>query len=385
LLSPFGVAVDASGNVYIADTFNNRIRLVTKSTGIITTVAGDGKPSYGGDDGKAISARLNLPFGVAIDVSGNVYIADGSNNRIRLVTKSTGFITTVAGVGTRGYAGDEGQAISARLGSPTGVAIDASGNIYIADALNNVIRLVTKSTGIITTVAGNGTEAYGGDGGPAISAQLKFPKGVAIDTSGNIYIADTVNHRIRLVTKSTGIITTVAGDGTPSYGGDEGQAISAQLNQPYGVTVDASGNVYIADNSNNVIRLVTKSTGFITTVAGTGAFGYAGNGGLATSAELWTPRGVALDSSGLLYIADTVNHRIRTVGPPQESSAPTAPPSSSRPTAWPTASPVSCRTVSPTKSCKSISPTAWLSKMPLTVKPSKRPVKCKTSKPTRCL
>jgi sugar lactone lactonase YvrE len=186
LLSPFGVAVDASGNVYIVDTFNNRIRLVTKSTGIITTVAGDGKPSYGGDDGKAISARLNFPFGVAIDVSGNVYIADGSNDRIRLVTKSTGIITTVAGVGTRGYAGDEGQAISARLGSPTGVAIDASGNIYIAD---------------------------------------------------------TVNHRIRLVTKSTGIITTVAGDGTPSYGGDEGPAISAQLNQPYGVTVDASGNV----------------------------------------------------------------------------------------------------------------------------------------------
>ena len=210
LRSPCGVAVDASGNINIADTYNNRIRMVTKSTGIITTVAGNGNYGYSGDGGLATSASLRRLYSAVVDASGNIYIADTFNNRIRKVTKSTGIITTVAGNGNYGYSGDGGLATSARLYNPYGAAADVSGNIYIADTYNNRIRMVTTSTGIITTVAGNGTYGYSGDGGLATSARLRYPSGVAFDASGNVYIADTYNGRIRLLTKSTGIITTVA-------------------------------------------------------------------------------------------------------------------------------------------------------------------------------
>jgi trimeric autotransporter adhesin len=312
-ISPNGVAVDASGNIYITDSGNYRIRLVTKSTGIITTVAGTGSFGDSGEGGLATSAALSRPYGVAVDASGNMYIADSGNERIRLVTKSTGIITTVAGDVTYGYSGDGGLATSAALYYPSGVAVDASGNMYIADTDNKRIRLVTKSTGIITTVAGNGTRGYSGDGGLATSATLDDPSGVAVDASGNMYIADTDNKRIRLVTKSTGIITTVAGNGTRGYGGDGGLATSVALRRPSGVAVDASGNIYIADDENLRIRLVTKSTGIITTVAGTGSYGYSGDGGLATSATFISPNGVAVDASGNIYIADTYNYRIRLV------------------------------------------------------------------------
>jgi trimeric autotransporter adhesin len=315
LLNPSDIAVDASGNIYIADTSNSRIRLVTKSTGIITTVAGDGTIGYTGDGGLATSAGLYNPNGIAVDASGNIYIADTSNSRIRLVTKSTGIITTVAGDGTIEYKGDGGLATSAGLYTPNDVAVDASGNIYIADSGNHRVRLVTKSTGIITTVAGDGIAGYKGDGGLATSAGLYSPYGVAVDASGNIYIVDTSNHRIRLVTKSTGIITTVVGDGTVGYEGDGGLATSAGVYYPYGVALDASGNIYISDNGNYRLRLVTKSTGIITTVAGDGTGGYNGDGGLATSASLYYPYGVALDVSGNIYIVDTGNFRVRLVSP----------------------------------------------------------------------
>jgi trimeric autotransporter adhesin len=311
LTYPLGVAIDASGNIYIADTYNNRIRMVTKSTGIISTVAGTGSSSYRGDGGLATSAELSSPRGVAIDASGNIYIADIGNNRIRMVTKSTGIISTVAGTGSSGYRGDGGLARLALLNSPRGVAIDASGNIYIADTDNRCIRMVTKSTGIISTVAGTGSSSYSGDGGLATSAKLYYPYGVAIDASGNIYIADAGNNRIRMVTKSTGIISTVAGTGSSGYSGDGGLAISAQLYDPSGVAFDASGNIYIADTINHCIRMVTKSTGIISTVAGTGSYGYSGDGGLATSTALRSPEGVAIDASGNIYIADTKNQRIR--------------------------------------------------------------------------
>jgi trimeric autotransporter adhesin len=313
LFFPHGVGLDTSGNIYIADTYNHRIRLVTKSTGIITTVAGNGTQGYDGDGGLATSASLFLPGGVAVDTSGNIYIADYGNHRIRLVTKSTGVITTVAGNGTKISTGDGGQATSAGLFYPYQLAVDASGNVYIADSYNNRVRMVTKSTGVITTVAGDGTSGHKGDGGLATSASLYQTQGVAVDASGNIYIADS--YHIRMVTKSTGIITTVAGDGTEGYKGDGGLATSASLFNPAGIALDASGNIYIADTDNDRIRLVTKSTGIITTVAGNGTQGYDGDGGLATSAYIHDPFGVAVDASGNIYIVTIQNHRIRHVNP----------------------------------------------------------------------
>jgi trimeric autotransporter adhesin len=311
LCEPYGVAVDASGNIYIADTWNGRIRMVTKTTGIITTVAGTGMSAYSGDGGLATSATMRYLRGVAVDASGNIYIADSWSHCIRLVTKTTGIITTVAGNGTYGDSGDGGLATSATLKNPSGVSVDASGNMYIAHS--NRIRMVTKTTGIITTVAGDGTYGYSGDGGLATSATLKNPYGVAVDASGNIYIADLGSNRIRLVTKTTGIITTVAGDGTRGYSGDGGLATSATLENPYAVAVDASGNIYIADSGSNRIRMVTKTTGIITTVAGDGTYGYSGDGGLATSATMRKPRSVAVDASGNIFFADNYNHRIRLV------------------------------------------------------------------------
>ncbi len=311
---PEGLAMDTSGNLYIADISNQRIRKVAPG-GTITTVAGGGNSGLG-DGGPATSSEFNDPEGVAVDASGNLYIADTQNNRIRKVTASTGVITTVAGNGTAGYSGDGGPATSAELSYPLGVAVDPSGNLYIADCHNVRIRKVTPS-GTITTVAGGGNSGLG-DSGPATSAELSAPDTVAVDSSGNLYIADLYTSRIRKVTASTGIITTVAGNGQQGYSGDGGPATSAELFQPFGVAVDASGNLYIADFYTNRVRMVTPG-GTITTVAGngygedTGNGGYSGDGGPATTAELWWPFGVAVDSSGNLYIADRGNQRIREV------------------------------------------------------------------------
>jgi RHS repeat-associated protein len=306
---PTGVAVDAPGNLYIADRENNCIRKVDTS-GIITTVAGDGTWGYSGDGGPAEQAKLRSPHGVAVGASGNIYIADSSNNCIRKVDTS-GIITTVAGDGTYGYSGDGGPAAQAKLSSPSGVAVDAPGNLYIADTTNHCIRKVDTS-GIITTVAGDGTRDYSGDGGPAAQAKLDYPWGVAVDASGNIYIADSFNNCIRKVDTS-GIITTVAGDGTWGYSGDGGPAAQAKLRHPWGVAVDASGNIYIADTTNHCIRKVDTS-GIITTVAGDGTWGYSGDGGPAAQANLHHPWGVAVDASGNIYIADHDYHRVRKVG-----------------------------------------------------------------------
>jgi len=307
LSSPYGVAVDSAGNIYIADRSNNRIRKVNTS-GIISTVAGNGALGYSGDGGAATAAQLSSPHRVTVDSSGNIYIADTGNYRIRKVNTS-GIISTVAGNGTQGYSGDGGAATAAQINNPYGVAVDSAGNIYIADNGNKRIRKVNTS-GIISTVAGNGTGGYLGDGGVATAAQLNNPYGVTVDNNGNIYIADTSNRRIRKVNTS-GIISTVAGNGTAGYSGDGGAATAAQLNNPYGVTVDNSGNIYIADTSNRRIRKVNTS-GIISTVAGNGTAGYSGDGGAATAASL-TPYGVALDSTGNIYIADGSYHRIRKV------------------------------------------------------------------------
>jgi len=305
LSDPFGGAVDSSGNLYVADYGNARIRKVT-SSGTITTAAGTGTEGYGGDNGAATRAELNYPIGVAVDSAGNLYIADTYNHRIRKV--SNGVITTVAGNGTAGFSGDNGSATSAQLNYPYSVAVDAAGNLYIADYGNNRIREV--SGGVITTVAGNGTQGFSGDSGPAVNAQLSEPVSVAV-RAGNLYIADFGNNRIRSV--SAGLIATAAGNGKLGYSGDGGPATSAELYSPRGVSVDANGNLYIADTYNQRIREVTS--GVIFTIAGDGAAGYGGDGGAATSAELDDPTGIAIGSGAIVYIADLGSSRIRVLNP----------------------------------------------------------------------
>ena len=320
---PDGVSVDISGNVYIADTHNNKIRMVN-STGIITTMAGNGTIGGGGDRGAATSAQLAGPYGISVDISGNVYIADTFNHKIRMVTR-VGIITTFAGTGFAGDSGDGGAAISAQLNGPFGVSVGISGNVYIADSSNSKIRIV-DSTGIIRTFAGTGVGGSSGDGKAATSATLGYPTGVSVDISGNVYIAD--NNKIRMV-NSTGIITTFAGTGAWGWGdGDGGAATSATFGFPSGVAVDISGNVYITDTYSSKIRKV-NSTGIITTIAGTGEYGNSGDGEAATSAQLSWPYGVSVDISGNVYIADTFGNKIRKVVLPQGRviSQPTGQPS----------------------------------------------------------
>ncbi len=308
------VAVDGFGNLYIADMYNNRVRMVNASTGVISTVAGNGTQGYSGDGGAATSAELNWPSAVVLDSSGNLYIADSNNNRIRVVNASTGVISTVAGNGTQGYSGDGGAATSAEFNTPDGLALDSGGNIYIADLFNDCIRMVNASTGVISTVAGNGTPGYSGDGGLATSAEINYPQGVAVDSSGNIYIADYYNDVIRKVTASTGVISTVAGNGTVGFSGDGGAATSAELAYPDGVAVDRAANIYIADAGNSRVRMVNASTGVISTIAGNGTAGYSGDGGAAPSAELNEPAGIAVNSACYLFITDQNNNVIRSLG-----------------------------------------------------------------------
>ncbi|MBO9541711.1 SBBP repeat-containing protein [bacterium] len=317
----YDITADTTGNVYIADSNgSHRIRLVNTS-GIISTIAGNGSPGYSGDGGAATSARINYAGGVAIDSTGNVYIADTDSCRIRKVTKATGVITTLAGITTSSFSGDAGTALTAQLASPQGVAVDSSNNVYIADTSNHRVRMVNTS-GTITTYAGGvynanyvTTSGYAGDGGAASAAQLSSPQGITLDGSGNVYIADSGNHRIRMVTKATGIMTTVAGDGNAAYTGDGLAATATSLKSPRGIAVDSSGNIYIADTGNHRIRKVTKSTGKISTLAGTGGAGYSGDDGPAVSAQLNNPYDVAVDAAGNVFIADTSNSRIRKVTP----------------------------------------------------------------------
>ncbi|MBI3250188.1 MAG: PD40 domain-containing protein [Deltaproteobacteria bacterium] len=306
-LKPYATAVDSAGNLFISDYATHRIYKLT-ANGIFIPVAGTGVAGYSGDGGAATNAALYYPDGSAVDSGGNLFIADEYNHRIRKV--SNGIITTVAGTGAAGYNGDGGAATSATLNYPSGVAVDSAGNLFIADSHNHRIRKVA-SNGIISTVAGTGVLAGDGDGGPATSARLAYPTGVVIDSTGNLFIADTYNYCIRKVAPN-GIISTVAGTmHTAGFGGDGGVAASAQLDHPYAVAVDSTGNLFIADTDNNRVRKVAN--GIITTVAGTGVAGFSGDGGAATSAALDFPTGVTVDSAGNLFIADHNNHRIRKV------------------------------------------------------------------------
>ncbi len=314
LSSPDDVAVDSQGNLYIADTSNNRIRKVNASTGVITTIAGTGTSGFSGDLGPATAAKLNHPSGVAVDSAGNVYIADGDNRRIRKVTVSTGIITTVAGNGTAAYSGDGGQATAASLSGPSGLTFDGSGNLLIADTNNHAIRRVSAATGVITTVAGTGVGGYYGDGGLAIAARLYYPYGVAVAPDGDILIADRDNRRVRRVDAATGIITTVAGDGDYSSNGDGGLATSAGIYYPNGVVVDQVGNLFISDDYGNRVRKVDVSSGIITSVVGTGEDGYTGDGGPAAYAKLQQPGGLAYDPVKRdLFIVDWTTPVVRKV------------------------------------------------------------------------
>lgn len=303
--SPSGVVVDGSGNIYISDTYNYRIRKID-ATGVISTIAGTGVFGYSGDGGPATSAQISGPTFITMDGSGNIYFPD--NNRIRKIDGS-GIISTIAGIGTAGFGGDGGPATSAQVDGPKGIAVDASGNVFFADCNNERIRKIDGS-GTISTIAGTGSSGFAGDGGPAVNAKFKDPYGICIDASGNMYIADANNDRIRKIDPS-GTITTIAGTGVLGYGGDGGQATLAKID-PWAVCIDASGNLYIADHINYRVRKIDPS-GIITTVAGNGTFGYSGDGGLATLANINLAIGVAVDGSGNIYIPDKGNNRVREV------------------------------------------------------------------------
>jgi sugar lactone lactonase YvrE len=329
---PRGMAVDSAGNLFIGDI--GRVRRVTPA-GIITTVAGDGVSDYGGDGGPAAEAQLRYAADVAVDSENNLYIADIDDHRIRKVTPD-GMISTVAGTGTGGFDGDGGPAANAKLDEPAGVVVDTGGNIYIADSRNHRIRKVTLS-GQITTVAGSGARdtfdfkgfpiyggGYGGDGGPALQALLKNPRGVAIDMAGNLFIADSGNQRIRRV-NIAGTIDTIAGNGAQDFSGDDGPASSAALAMPESITVDETGNLYIADTGNHRIRKVGID-GNIATIAGVGSPGFNGNGQPATASQLNFPGGIEVDADGNLLVADTGNYQVRRLFLGDPSQPPPEPP-----------------------------------------------------------
>jgi sugar lactone lactonase YvrE len=340
ILLPHGIDVDAIGNIFFND-YNNRVRVITASTGIISTYVGTGSAGYSGDGGVASSAALDSPQGLCIDTSGNIYISDYLNNRLRKVMKSTSIISTIAGTGASSYNGDNGQAVAASV-SPAGVAVDVSGNIYISDLKNHRIRKILASTNVIITVAGTGSTGYSGDGGQATAGVIQNPLGINLDSAGNIYFGDGAGYNVvRKVAVSTGIISTVAGTASTSgaYNGDNIQATSATLNGPYDVVLDSSGNLYICDRYNNRVRKVIVSTGLISTVLGTGSASSTGDGSIASSAAINSPTFSRFDSSGNYYVSECGGNRVRKVINLVE--APT-----SIPTSYPSLSPHSISVIS---------------------------------------
>ena len=311
---PIGVVADSAGNVYIADYYGHQVRKVSAATGILTTVAGTGAGASGGDGGPATAADLFYPIDVAVDGAGNLYIAEHDGNRIRMVAAGTGIISTVAGTGASGFSGDGGPATAAAISYPWGLDVDGTGNLFIADGANRRIRRIDAATGVITTIGGNGVGGFSGDGGPATAASMNYPYGVAVDGSGNVYVADGDNYRVRRIDAATGVITTVAGDGTDASSGDGGPATTARVAYPLALDTDAAGNLFISEYSGYRIRKIEAATGVITTVAGNGSSGFSGDGGPATAAQFSNPYGISVDGSDNLYVADIYNQRIRKVG-----------------------------------------------------------------------
>ena len=314
---PEGLCLDNKGNIYIAEAGNNRVRKIDAFTGIITTIGGTGMHGFSGDNGPATAAEFVSPEAVFTDTAGNVYIADGGNSRIRKITVATGIVTSIAGSGPSGLSGggdsgDGGPATNARINGPTGLCLDKSGNIYLADWGNNKIKKIDAATGIIATVAGNGSAVYPGDGLQATNVGISGPIQVFVDNFGDMFICDEYNHAVRRVSATTNIINTIAGNGAAGFSGDGGPATNAELYLPVGVFVDKQQDIFIAEWGNGTIRKIAALTGIIATVAGTGTRGFSGDGGPATNATLKCAD-VFLDKYGTIYIADYNNNRIRMV------------------------------------------------------------------------
>lgn len=310
---PFGIAIDKSGNLYIADDYNYSVRKIA-ANGKISLLAGGPQTGYGGDNDEATAAQFAEITGVAVDKGGNVFIADKGNSRVRKIN-TKGVVTTIAGNGSDAFSGDGGKAVSACLGTgPSGITVDNSGNILFTD--NASVRKISPA-GIITRVSGGEEPGFSGDGGPASAAAMRKPKGLALDTAGNMYIADYDDNRVRKISKA-GIISTFAGNGyssEPGFGafyGDGGPATDAELSGPTAVVADPAGNVYISDCNNHCVRRV-DANGIMTTIAGTAVNGYSGDDGPATAARFLSTAGLAIDAAGNLYICDPVNNRIRKV------------------------------------------------------------------------
>lgn len=307
LNDPTGIYVDGSGNIIFTERRNHRVRKI--SQGIISTIAGNGREGYSGDGILASLTSLRYPEGLIGDNSDNLYVVDSRNHRVRQINLE-GIIATIAGTGVPGFSGDGGPAIKAMLYVPRDICIDLSGNIYVSDWGNQRIRRINPE-GIITTVAGTGQPGFSGDGGSAMKARLNEPYGIAIDNSGNIYIADSENHRVRKISRD-GVINTIAGTGVPGFSGDGRMAVKAQLNSPQAIFVATSNEIFINDEHNHRIRKISQN-GIIQTVAGNGKPGYSGDGGLATNASLNDPEYLWIDALGNIFITDGDNNLVRKV------------------------------------------------------------------------
>jgi sugar lactone lactonase YvrE len=310
---PFDVVFDAAGNLYFADTFNNRIRRVEAKGGVITTVAGNGEEGYSGDGGPATRAALNQPYGIVIDRAGNLYIADRLNRRVRRVDAATGIITTLAGTGTAAYSGDGRPAAAAGLAEPNGLAFSVDQRLlYITDVADNRVRVVDLAAGTIATFAGTGAAEHSGDGGKATEAGTWGARAVKVGGDGTVYILERQGSSLRAVDPRTGIITTIAGTTARGYSGDGGPALAAVFDAPKEMAIDRDGSLLVVDTENHAIRRIDRGTGTVMHIAG-GHQGGDGDGGPATAAGLDRPHGAVVGPDGAMYIGDTNNHRVRKV------------------------------------------------------------------------
>lgn len=314
LNGPFDVACDAAGNLFFSDTGNHRIRRVDAATGVISTIAGSGEPGFSGDGGPATRAALNEPYGVVLDARGNLYFADRLNARVRRIEAASGAITTVAGTGEQGSDGDGGPAAEARLVEPNGVALDPRGRLLIADVAAHRVRAVDLATGRIATFAGDGRPRHAGDGGPATAASLHGARAVEVAPDGAVLILEREGNTLRAVAPD-GTIRTLAGTGQKGQSGDGGPALQATFNGPKELAIDPRGHILIVDTENHAIRRIDAADGRITTIAGDGQPGAEGDGGPPTRARLDRPHGVAVAPDGRIWIGDTGNHRLRRLDP----------------------------------------------------------------------
>ena len=311
LNGPFDVGFDPDGNLYFSDTFNHRIRRVDARTGNITTCAGSGEAGYSGDGGPATQARLNEPYGIAVDNAGNVHVADRHNHCVRRIDSASGVITTLAGNGTAGFGGDGGPAQQAGMVEPNGLALDPTQRrLFVADVADHRVRVVDLVPGTISTFAGTGEARHSGDGGPADRAGVFGARAVKVAPDGTVYILERQGSTLRAVDPATGIFNTVAGTGARGYSGDGGPAKDAVFDAPKEFTLDPGGDILIVDTENHAIRRIYAASGIVETIAG-GRKGPEGDGGPATAAGLGRPHGAVVGPDGAIYIGDTENHRIR--------------------------------------------------------------------------